>query len=114
MLAEFLEAMLVDILDSASTPGVKTMFDVRQSKPKTTQISQEVHSHALRTSCNSPALLQAFHLAFSRVLVLALHKVIIVGLASRSNKETCRQQWRRAASDFLDRWDLGGGGELCR
>jgi hypothetical protein len=52
------------------------------------------HLHALRASCDPPSLFQTFNLALPRTLVLALHEVIIVRLASYPNEEACRQQRR--------------------
>jgi hypothetical protein len=46
--------------------------------------------HALRTSSNLSALLQTVYLTLPCALVLALHEVVIVRLASCPNKETGR------------------------
>jgi len=44
--------------------------------------------HALCTSCNPSALLQAVHLCPTWLLSLALHKVIVIWPASCTNKKT--------------------------
>lgn len=83
MLAERLEAALVDVVE-----------------------------HAPRTPRHPPALLEALELALARVAVLALHVIVIVRLAARTNEERRREQRRRAGANLLhlgDRLGQRGG-----
>lgn len=71
--AELLEAALVDVVDDAAG-----------------------------AARHPPTLLEALELALARVLVLALHVVIVVVLAPRTDEERGREQGGRAGADLFD------------
>jgi hypothetical protein len=56
----------------------------------TSRIKSRHNLHALGTSSNPSALLQAVCLTLPCALVLTLHEIVIVRLAPCSNEETCR------------------------
>lgn len=58
--------------------------------------------HTSRTPGDPPALLEALDLAFSGVIGLALHVVIVVVAASGANEEGSRQQRGRTGTQLLD------------
>lgn len=60
-----------------------------------------VHVHAGGTSCHPATLLQALVLALAGVLGLALHVVIVVGLAPRPDKERGGEEGRGSSTELL-------------
>jgi len=76
VLAELLEAVLVDVFDDARrAPG------------------------------DPAALLEALELALARVLLLALHEVVVVRPAAGADEEGRRHERRRGGANLLDRRD---------
>lgn len=69
---------------------------------------RQSHIHSPGASGDPTTLLHAFELAPARVLGLALHVVVIVGPASRTNKEGGREKGRGAGTNLLDLGDRVG------
>jgi hypothetical protein len=66
--------------------------------------------HASGTARHLPALLQAVDLPAAVRLVLALHEVIIEGLAAVSDEVSRAQERRRCGTDFFHLRDVVGHG----
>jgi len=62
--------------------------------------------HARCASCDLATLPQTIRLALSVRLVLADHVIIVVRLASGTNKVCGAQQWSRTGSYFGDLWNV--------
>lgn len=103
VLAELGQAVLVDVVQ----PGCQVRCIVR------TRLSYNciscplssiprVYVHAGCASCDLATLPQAVQLSPSARLGLALHVVIVVRLAARSNEEACAHKRCRGGSNFLD------------
>ena len=60
------------------------------------------HIHTSGAPCHPSAFLQTLKLALPRVLGLALHVVIVVVAAPRSDEEGSGHQRRRAGAELLD------------
>jgi len=66
--------------------------------------------HASSTARHLPALLQAIDLPAAVGLVLALHKVVIEGLAPVSDEISRAHERRRCGTDFFHLGDVVGHG----
>ncbi len=64
--------------------------------------------HACCTPGDLATLLHALELSPAIGLGLAHHVVIVVGLASRADKEGGAEKWRRTGSELLDLGDVVG------
>ena len=69
--------------------------------------------HATRTPRDLPSFSQTVHLALAVALVLAVHVVVIVGLAAGADEVTGAQQRGGGSTDFGDLGDvIGEGGSV--
>lgn len=86
----------------------------RQSESGSDKLLRDgLNIHAPRASGDSPSLFQTLELALAGILVLALHVVIVVVTASRTDEEGGREQGCRAGAEFLDLGDgVGQGGSV--
>jgi hypothetical protein len=103
VLAELCQAVLVHVVQSVLP--VKNTFRSRRSSGSNFCISPSsprVYVHAGCASCDLATLPQAVQLSPSVRLGLALHIVIVVGLAAGSNEEARAHKRCRGSSDFLD------------
>jgi hypothetical protein len=90
------------LLTSASLEGI--------SVPVQVYFSVRAPIHARGTSCDLPPLPQAVDLAPAIGFGLALHKVVVVGLAASTDEEGGTHQWSGAGTDFRDlRYVIGKG-----
>ena len=96
MVAELVEAFLVDVADAANC----------QHSLRSTKIP--LFLHARRTPGDLAALLHALKLSPAVGLGLAHHVVIVVGLASRANEKRGAEKGRRTGSELLDLGDVFG------
>lgn len=109
MSTELLLAVLVQIPNTGPknqlSPSIITL-----SSPQIPH--QRCHSHAGRTSRNSPPLLQALKFASALRLILAQHVVLIEWLAAVANKEGSGKQRSGCGAHLIDLGDRvweGGG-----
>jgi hypothetical protein len=69
--------------------------------------------HALRTPCNLAPLLQTVDLALAIGICLALHEVIVEGLAARADEVGCAKEGCAAGTYFFDgRYARGQGSRV--
>ena len=94
--AKLVKALLVDVADAAKCQRFFQTSKCRSSL------------HTRRTPGDLAALLHALQLSPAVGLGLAHHVVIVVGLASRADKERGAEEGRRTGSEFLDLWDIVG------
>lgn len=65
----------------------------------------QFHLHRSSTSSNPPSFLKTIQLSLAIAIRLALHKVVIVILASRTDEKRRAKQRRRGGTKLWDRWD---------
>lgn len=104
VLAELLEAVLVDILDAVSTHVSRIGLCGRWV------LVAQWDVHAGGTAGDAAALLQTLELALAGVLGLALHVVIVVGAAAGADEERGGEQRGRSGANLLDGGDRVGEG----
>lgn len=97
---ELVEAVGVDVLDAARGQYLRP----------NSKINNRNNVHASGTARHLPALLQAVDLPAAIGLVLALHEVVIEGLAAVSNEIGCTHQGRRCGTDLLHLGNVIGHG----
>lgn len=103
MLAELCQAVLVHVVQS-----VILVRNASFSRKTSDSISSSTHQpsglyvHAGCASCDLATLPQAVQLSPSVRLRLALHVVIVVGLAAGSNEEACAHERCGRRSNLLD------------
>jgi len=107
VLAELCQAVLVHVVQPVvrvrNNSCSRNIFD---SIRRMLSSSFRVYVHAGCASCDLATLPQAVQLSPSVRLGLALHVVIVVGLAAGSNEEARAHERRRRSSNLLD---LGNG-----
>ena len=92
--AELVKTLLVDVTDAANCQ--------RFFLPTKTRVLL----HARRTPGNLATLLHAFELSPAVGLSLAHHVIIVVGLASCTDKEGSAEKGRGTGSELLDLGDI--------
>jgi hypothetical protein len=91
MLPKLFQAGFVDVFQpahnhiSANARNLHNLHSLSNCVPPSFSIRP--HLHARRTSRDLPALLQAFNLSSAIRIRLALHEIVIVGLAPRADEE---------------------------
>lgn len=115
MSGERLQAVGVDVLDSAGIPIVISIHFSGDSHHSMGELNIEHgdNIHASRTARHLSTLLQTVQLSAPVRLVLALHEVVVVGLAAVSDKVRRAVQRRRRSTDLLHLGDvIGHGGRV--
>jgi hypothetical protein len=98
---ELFQAVGVDVLDPVTKSAPSYLLAGRQ-------FANGVYIHTCGAAGDLAALLETFKLSPPIGFGLALHIIIVVGLAAVSDKEGCAHQWSRGGADFLDLRDALG------
>lgn len=118
VLAELLEAGLVDVVETAKQSNgsahTARLDGASGDREELAGVPRGVRNiHASCAAGDSPALLQALELALAGVLGLALHVVIVVVAAAGADEERCGQEGSGAGADLIDLGDrVGQGGGI--
>lgn len=105
--SELFQTVLVDVCQPVHIRHISAIFPCApyDLPHHSTGENTRIYIHTLRTPRHFAALLQTVNLALAVGLGLALHEVIIVGLAASAN-EVCRaEQGSRGGANLLDFWD---------